>query len=51
MELDIAAFKARRPDYTDTHVREIAEVCTRDGIPFCVDCADWHLITDDHSED
>lgn len=41
-EDNIFSFMARRPQYTEQHVRDIARECDHDGIPFCRGCDDWH---------
>lgn len=45
----IEAFLAARPSYDRGHVRDLAETAERRGLPFCADCADWHL-TGMHNE-
>lgn len=47
---EIFLFLKKRPRYTEEHVREIAQRCTDDSIPFCRACGDWHLPNEDHSE-
>lgn len=42
-------FLAARPEYDRKHVEGIARSCEEDGIPFCVQCKDWHQVNDDHS--
>lgn len=38
-----------RGDYTVDHVREIAQSCTAEGIPFCRTCKDWHRPAEEHN--
>lgn len=51
MEDNILAFMARRPEYIEQHVRDIALECDYEAIPFCSECADWHNKDEDHTED
>lgn len=46
----VRAFMQARPYYAEEHIRSIAQDCAREGIPFCVGCADWHRVGEEHSE-
>lgn len=48
-ENNIQAFMAKRPEYTERHVRKIAQDCIDDGIPFCRGCDDWHYTSEECS--
>lgn len=49
-EDNIFSFMARRPQYTEQHVRDIAREMDHDGVPFCRRCDDWHYASEDCSE-
>lgn len=49
-ENEIETFMARRPEYTEAHVREIAEAMDREGVPFCRKCDDWHNVNEECSQ-
>jgi len=48
---EIFLFLEKRPHYSEKYVREIAQRCTDDNIPFCRACGDWHFPNERHSDD
>ena len=47
----ILAFLKARPHYSESHVREIADMSNRSDVPFCDECSDWHDTEDACSAD